>query len=63
MSRPGLRGVTATTRDLVAAGKLSEREAWGIPYAISVSAVATATAAALAVTVTLSATVAKPLAP
>jgi cytochrome P450 len=49
MARPGLRGVTAATRDMAAAGRISEREAWGIPYSISVSAVATATAAALAV--------------
>jgi cytochrome P450 len=45
--RPG--GVAAQARDLVAAGALGEREAWGVLYALSVSAVATAATITLAV--------------
>jgi len=48
MARPHLGGIAATARDLVAAGALTEREAWGILYSFSVSAVATATAITLA---------------
>jgi len=48
MARPDLGGVAATSRELVAAGTITERESWGILYAISVSAVATATSATLA---------------
>ena len=49
MARRDLRGVAAAARELVRAGTLTEREAWGIVYALSVSAVATATAITLAV--------------
>ncbi len=49
MARPGLAGVAAQARDLVAAGVLTERESWGVVFSVSVSAVATATAAALTV--------------
>jgi cytochrome P450 len=49
MARPGLTGVAAEARDLAAAGILTERESWGVLYAISVSAVATATVATLTV--------------
>ena len=49
MARPDLTGVAAEARDLAAAGVFTERESWGILYAISVSAIATATTAALAV--------------
>jgi cytochrome P450 len=49
MARPDLTGVAAEARDLVAAGVFTERESWGVLYAISVSAIATATTAALAV--------------
>jgi cytochrome P450 len=40
-------GVAAQARELVAAGVITEREAWGIVYALSVSTVATAAAVAL----------------
>jgi len=43
MARPHLGGVAAAARDLVGSGVITERESWGILYAISVSAVATAT--------------------
>ncbi len=49
MARPGLGGLAGAARDLVASGAITERESWGIVYAISVSAVATATAITLAV--------------
>ena len=49
MARPELGGVAAEARELVAAGVLTEREAWGIVYSLSVSAVATAAAVTLAV--------------
>jgi cytochrome P450 len=49
MARPDLRGVAAAARDLVASGVITERESWGILYAISVSAVATATTTTLAI--------------
>jgi len=49
MARPDLGGVAAEARDLVTAGVFTERESWGVLYAISVSAIATATTAALAV--------------
>ena len=49
MARPDLTGVAAEARDLAAAGVFTERESWGVLYAISVSAIATATTAALAV--------------
>ena len=49
MARPGLTGVAAQARGMVAAGVLAERESWGVLYAISVGAVATATTAALTV--------------
>lgn len=45
-ARPG--GVAAAARDLVGTGVLTEREAWGIVYAMPVSSVATATTIALA---------------
>ena len=48
MARPDLHGVAAQARDLVRSGVLGEREAWGIVYALSVSAVATATTVVLA---------------
>jgi cytochrome P450 len=48
MARPGLGGVAAAARDLVRSGVITEREAWGIVYSISVSAVATATTITLA---------------
>jgi cytochrome P450 len=53
MARPDLSGVAAEARDLVTAGVFTERESWGVLYAISVSAIATATTAALAVGLTL----------
>ena len=53
MARPGLGGVAATARDMVRSGLLGEREAWGILYAISVSAVATATSFILTVGLTV----------
>jgi cytochrome P450 len=49
MARSDLRGVAAAARDLVASGVITERESWGILYAISVSAVATATTTTLAI--------------
>lgn len=49
MARPGRAGVAAAIRELVGSGVLAEREAWGMLYAISVSAVATATTITLAV--------------
>jgi cytochrome P450 len=48
MARPGLGGVAAEARALVAAGVVTEREAWGIVYSLSVSTVATAAAVTLA---------------
>jgi cytochrome P450 len=48
MARPGLGGVAAQARALVAAGVVTEREAWGIVYSLSVSTVATAAAVTLA---------------
>ncbi|MCO1659875.1 cytochrome P450 [Pseudonocardia humida] len=48
MARPGLGGVAAAARDLRDRQVITEREAWGIVYALSVSAVATATAITLA---------------
>jgi cytochrome P450 len=48
LARPGLRGVAAAARDLRDQQVVTEREAWGIVYALSVSAVATATAITLA---------------
>jgi pikromycin synthase len=48
MARPRLSGVAAETRELVAKGVLTEREAWGIIYSLSVSTVATAAAVTLA---------------
>ena len=53
MARPTLGGLAAQARDLVAAGVMGEREAWGVLYAISVSAVATAATIALAVGLTV----------
>jgi cytochrome P450 len=47
MARPHLAGIAAVARDLVGSGVMTEREAWGIVYSISVSAVATATTIAL----------------
>lgn len=49
MRRPDIGGVAAAARDMVAAGDISEREAWGIVYSISVSSVATAASITLAV--------------
>lgn len=49
MARADLSGVAAQARDLATAGVLTERESWGVLYAISVSSIATATAAALTV--------------
>jgi cytochrome P450 len=49
MARPRLSGIAAETRELVATGVLTEREAWGIIYSLSVSTVATAAAVTLAV--------------
>lgn len=46
-ARPG--GILATARDHVAAGVLSEREAWGIAYSIPVTSVATASTITLTV--------------
>ena len=48
MARPDLGGVAAEARELVAAGVITEREAWGIVYSLSVSTVATAAAVTLA---------------
>jgi cytochrome P450 len=53
MARPGLTGVAAQAREMVAAGVLTERESWGVLYAISVGAVATATTATLTVGLSL----------
>jgi cytochrome P450 len=49
MARPGLRGVAGQARDLVGSGAITEREAWGIVYSISVTSVATAASITLAV--------------
>ncbi len=49
MRRPDLGGVAAAARAMVESGDVSEREAWGIVYSISVSSVATAAAITLAV--------------
>ncbi len=49
MARPGLGGVAAAARDLVRSGTITEREAWGIVYSVSVSSVATAASITLAV--------------
>jgi cytochrome P450 len=49
LARPDLDGVAAAARALVGAGRLTEREAWGIVYSLSVTAVATAAAITLAV--------------
>jgi len=48
MARPGLGGVAAEAKALVAGGVVTEREAWGIVYSLSVSTVATAAAVTLA---------------
>jgi cytochrome P450 len=48
MARPGLGGVAAEARELVASGVLTEREVWGIVYSLSVSTVATAASVTLA---------------
>jgi cytochrome P450 len=48
LARPGLGGVAGAARDLRDRQVVTEREAWGIVYALSVSAVATATAITLA---------------
>jgi cytochrome P450 len=48
MARPPVGGVAAQTRELVATGVVTEREAWGIVYSLSVSTVATAAAVTLA---------------
>lgn len=53
MARPAVTGVAAQARDMVAAGVFTERESWGVLYAISVGAVATATTATLAVGLSL----------
>jgi cytochrome P450 len=49
MARPGLGGIAGAARDLVVSGVITERESWGIVYAVAVSAVATATAITLTV--------------
>jgi cytochrome P450 len=49
MRRPGLGGVAAEARDMVESGAISEREAWGIVYSISVSSVATSASITLAI--------------
>jgi cytochrome P450 len=48
MARPGLGGVAAAARELRDRQVVTEREAWGIVYALSVSSIATATAITLA---------------
>ena len=48
LARPDLSGIAAQLQDRRRAGDLGEREAWGIVYALSVSAVATATTVILA---------------
>jgi cytochrome P450 len=48
MARPDLGGVAAAARELRDRRVVTEREAWAIVYALSVSAVATATAITLA---------------
>jgi cytochrome P450 len=48
MARPGLGGVAGAARELRDREVITEREAWGIVYALSVGAVATATAVTLA---------------
>jgi cytochrome P450 len=49
MARPGLGGVAGAVRELRDRQVLTEREAWGILYSLSVSTIATATSIALAV--------------
>jgi cytochrome P450 len=49
MGRGDLGGIAAAVRDLVGSAVITEREAWGILYAIAVSAVATASTITLAV--------------
>jgi cytochrome P450 len=49
MRRPDVSGVAAAARKMVEAGDISEREAWGIVYSMSVSSVATAATITLAV--------------
>ena len=49
MARPDLGGLAAEARELVRSGVLTEREAWGIVYSISVSSVATAATITLTV--------------
>ena len=53
MARPSHKGVAAQARELVAAGVITEREAWGIIYSLSVSTVATAASVTLAVGLTV----------
>ena len=48
MARRDLHGIAAQLQDLVRSGVLGEREAWGVVYALSVSAVATNTTLILA---------------
>jgi len=48
MARRGLGGVAAEAKALVDGGVVTEREAWGIVYSLSVSTVATAAAVTLA---------------
>ncbi len=48
MDRPHLGGVAGAARELVRAGVVTEREAWGIVYSVSVTSVATAAAITLA---------------
>ena len=49
MARPGLGGVAGAARELRERQVLTEREVWGIVYALSVSSIATATAITLAI--------------
>lgn len=49
LARPDLTGVASAVRDHVEAGRLTDREAWGILYALSVTTVATAAAITLTV--------------
>jgi len=49
MARPDLDGIAAEARELMRSGVLTEREAWGIVYSISVSSVATAATITLTV--------------
>jgi cytochrome P450 len=53
MDRPRAGGVAAEARDFVAEGVITEREAWGIVYSLSVSTVATAAAVTLAAGLTV----------